>query len=48
MQASEAIPAVLERVTEDSAAANQHSTDAPAIQRMDGANGDLKEVVCDA
>lgn len=36
--ASEAIPAVVEKVPEDSAAA-----DAPAIQLFDGANGEVKE-----
>ncbi|KAG0564340.1 hypothetical protein M758_8G098200 [Ceratodon purpureus] len=36
--ASEAIPAVMEKVPEDSAAA-----DAPAIQLLDGANGEIKE-----
>lgn len=44
-QASEAVPAILERVTEDSAAANQHSSDASTLQLLDGANGDFKETV---
>lgn len=38
----------MERVVEDSSAANEHSLDAPAIQLMDGANSDLKEPVGDA
>ena len=37
----------MERVSEDSAAASEHSTDAPAVQVLDGVNGDVKEVVCD-
>ena len=44
-QASEAVPGSIERVTEDSAAANQHSTDVPAVQLLDGPNGDIKEGV---
>lgn len=43
LEASEAIPAVMERVAEDSSAANEHSLDASAVQLMDGANSDLKE-----
>jgi len=43
LEASEAVPAILERVAEDSAAANQHSSDASTLQLLDGANGDFKE-----
>ncbi|KAH8950650.1 hypothetical protein BDL97_10G096400 [Sphagnum fallax] len=40
LEASESVPGSIERVVEDSAAANQHSTDAP-LQILE--NGDLKE-----
>uniref|UniRef100_A0A7I4C6K4 AAA+ ATPase domain-containing protein n=1 Tax=Physcomitrium patens TaxID=3218 RepID=A0A7I4C6K4_PHYPA len=43
LEASQAVPAVMERVAEDSSVANQHSADAPTIQLLDGLNGDIKE-----
>ncbi|XP_024402253.1 uncharacterized protein [Physcomitrium patens] len=43
LEASEAVSSVVEWVTDASTAANQHSTDAPTIQVLDGVNGDAKD-----
>ncbi|BBN12403.1 ATPase family AAA domain-containing protein 1 [Marchantia polymorpha subsp. ruderalis] len=43
LEASESVPGSLERVSEDTSAANQHSTDAP-VEPMDVSTGQLNEV----